>query len=106
MPTYQFQNPETKEIKELVFGMNEEKCYIDEAGLKWNRVFSALQLKSNAHKSVRPRDELKGRGVRYITDEMAREQGLKNANEYIDAHNETQAEHAKKLPKTTKKFIK
>jgi len=86
--------------------MNDEKVYIDSGGLKWKRLFSLVQLKSNHHKSVRPKDELKGAGVRYITDQMAKEQGLKNANEYIDAHNETQAEHSKKLPKTNKKFIK
>ena len=106
MPIYQFQNPKTQEIKEISFGMNEEKVHIDENNTEWKRIFQPIYLPSNTHKSLRPSDELKGGGVRYITDDMARAQGLKNADEYIDAHNEVQAEHSKKLPKTQKKIIK
>ena len=85
--------------------MDDTKHHIDEHGVEWKRLFFPIQLRSNQHKSVRPKDELKGKGVRYITDKMAKEQGLKDANEYIESHNELQQEHAKKLPKTKKKFI-
>lgn len=105
MPIYLFQNPQTKETKELSFSMNEEKFFVDVDGVEWTRLFLPLNLPSNIAKHTRPKDELQGNGVRYITDKSAHEQGYKNAHEYIDAHNEVQAEHAKKLPKTKKKII-
>jgi len=41
MPAYDFQNPKTLEIKEVILGMNDEKVYIDEDGLEWVRLFTA-----------------------------------------------------------------
>ena len=41
MPLYTFEHPETNESIDLVFGMNDEKIYIDKNGIKWNRVFSS-----------------------------------------------------------------
>ena len=46
MPLYDFQHPETKEVKELVFGMNDEKIYIDKDGVEW--VISADDLVCHA----------------------------------------------------------
>ena len=40
MPIYIFKHPETEEYKEIVQTMNEEHVYIDEFGLKWNRIFT------------------------------------------------------------------
>lgn len=37
MPYYLFSHPETEETKLVHFGMNDEKVYIDEKGVKWNR---------------------------------------------------------------------
>ena len=56
-------------------------------------------------KPLNTKEQLKGGGVRYITDKMAKDKGLKNADEYIDAHNEIQAEHAKILPPSKQKII-
>lgn len=39
MPVYIYQNPNTQEVKEIVQSMNEDHTYIDNKGLKWNRVF-------------------------------------------------------------------
>jgi hypothetical protein len=39
MPLYTFEHPNTEEQKDVVLGMNDEKLFIDEAGVKWNRVF-------------------------------------------------------------------
>lgn len=39
MPLYDFRNPETGEIKEFFFGMNDEKIVI-ENGVQWERIFS------------------------------------------------------------------
>ena len=43
MPIYIFQNPNTKEIKEIIQSMNEEHIYIDSNGLKWDRIFASPQ---------------------------------------------------------------
>jgi hypothetical protein len=43
MPYYLFSNPETEEIREIFFHMNDEKVYIDDNGLKWNREFVVPQ---------------------------------------------------------------
>jgi len=39
MPFYTFQHPKTEEIIDIFFKMNDEKKYIDEKGIAWNRVF-------------------------------------------------------------------
>jgi hypothetical protein len=54
MPLYTFSHPETGELKDIVFGMNEEKSYIDESGTKWNREYGSFQLNSTG--SVDPWD--------------------------------------------------
>lgn len=40
MPQYCYSNPETGEYIEIVQKMNDEHVYIDENGLKWDRVFT------------------------------------------------------------------
>lgn len=40
MPIYEYQNPETGEVIEVIQRMNEEHRYIDENGLEWERIFS------------------------------------------------------------------
>jgi hypothetical protein len=105
VPTYQFQNPKTSEIKEISLGMNDPKVYSSADGTKWERLFLPVNLKPNSGKSLSMKEQLKGGGVRYITDKMAKDKGLKNADEYIDAHNEIQAEHAKILPPSKQKII-
>lgn len=39
MPLYVFENPNTGENIELIFGMNDEKVYVDDTGVEWKRVF-------------------------------------------------------------------
>ncbi len=43
MPYYLFSHPQTEEVCEIFFHMNDEKVYIDEQGLKWNREFVVPQ---------------------------------------------------------------
>jgi hypothetical protein len=43
MPYYLFSHPKTKKVCEIFFHMNDEKVYIDENGLKWNREFVVPQ---------------------------------------------------------------
>jgi len=43
MPYYLFSHPQTEEICEIFFHMNDEKIYIDKNGIKWNREFSVPQ---------------------------------------------------------------
>ncbi len=44
MPLYLFQNPKTQEYQEVFFGMNDDKTFIDESGLKWQRVYVSPEL--------------------------------------------------------------
>ena len=48
MPIYLFQHPETEEVAELFFGMNDEKKYIDEDGTEWKRAifFTSIKYRS------------------------------------------------------------
>ena len=43
MPLYLFQHPKTKKIIEVVQKMNEDHVYIDDKGIKWERVFTKPQ---------------------------------------------------------------
>ena len=52
MPMYIFSNPKTKEVKEVFFHMEDEKKYVDEDGLEWNRELSSPQL--NTQGSIDP----------------------------------------------------
>ena len=49
MPYYLFSNPDTEEIREIFFHMNDEKVYIDENNLKWNREFVVPQASVDAN---------------------------------------------------------
>jgi hypothetical protein len=44
MPVYIYQNPKSKQVVELVQSINDTHEYIDEAGLKWNRVYTVPQV--------------------------------------------------------------
>ena len=48
MPLYVFENPETGEIKDIFFHMNDEKEYIDENQLKWTRIYGNPQLSTTS----------------------------------------------------------
>ena len=55
MPFYIFQHPETSEVKELFFGMNDDKKHVDDSGTEWKRVYSLPQL--NTESSFDPWDQ-------------------------------------------------
>lgn len=46
MPLYLFKDPNSEEIKEVFFGMNDEKKYIDKDGVEWQRTYSLPELKT------------------------------------------------------------
>jgi len=52
MPLYPFTNPDTGEIKDIFFHMNDEKEYIDTDGTVWSREFHSPQL--NTQGSIDP----------------------------------------------------
>lgn len=52
MPFYTFSNPNTGELVDLFFHMNDEKKYIDENGVEWKREYHSPEL--NATGSVDP----------------------------------------------------
>ena len=44
MPEYLYQHPETEEVKGIIQSIHDKHEYIDEKGLKWNRVFTVPQM--------------------------------------------------------------
>ena len=44
MPLYTFSHPETGEIIDLIFGMNDEKKYIDKDNIEWSREYHTPQV--------------------------------------------------------------
>ena len=47
MPLYCFSNPKTGEVRDVFFHMNDEKVYIDDDGLEWNREYFSPELNTN-----------------------------------------------------------
>lgn len=43
MPIYIFEHPKTKKVIEIIQNMNDDHVYIDEKGVKWNRIFTKPQ---------------------------------------------------------------
>lgn len=54
MPIYSFSHPETGEIKDLFFNMNDDKSYTDDNGVEWIREYCSPEL--NANGSIDPWD--------------------------------------------------
>jgi len=52
MPLYPFIHPDTGEVKDIFFHMNEDKSYTDKDGVKWKRSFHSPQL--NTQGSIDP----------------------------------------------------
>lgn len=44
MPYYRYSHPKTNEIKDIFQSMNDLHEYVDEKGIKWNRIFTAPEL--------------------------------------------------------------
>lgn len=73
MPTYLFMHPETEETIELVQGMKDKHCYIDENGVEWSRVWVNPNT-ANATTAMDPYSEkdfvAKTRGKNYSVGDM------------------------------------
>lgn len=54
MPVYVYKHPNKEKFIELVQSMNEEHVYIDDSGLKWDRVWTNPQL--NTDSNINPFD--------------------------------------------------
>lgn len=54
MPLYTFSNPNTGELIDIFFSMNDEKKYIDDNGLEWTREYHSPEL--NATGKTNPWD--------------------------------------------------
>lgn len=44
MPEYLYQHPETQEIKSIIQSIHDKHEYVDETGLKWNRIYTVPQM--------------------------------------------------------------
>ena len=91
MPRYDFKHPDKEEYIELFFSMSQDKCYIDEGGTEWKRVFNSPNVNAtNRSMDInKPIYDKKGNPMRVvpITDELVRNQGFDNASDYIEWNN-------------------
>jgi len=71
MPVYLYQNPKTKQIKEIIQSINDTHEYF-ENGIKWDRIFTVPELntqdKLTAESSARQFSELTGKQKGTIGD--------------------------------------
>ena len=44
MPEYIYQHPDTEETKSIIQSIHDKHEYIDEQGIKWNRVYTVPQM--------------------------------------------------------------
>ncbi|MBL69603.1 MAG: hypothetical protein CMO74_14375 [Verrucomicrobiales bacterium] len=49
MPLYTFEHPETGEHQDVLFGMNDDKSYVDSEGTSWIRVWHSPQATVDAN---------------------------------------------------------
>lgn len=72
MGLYIYQHPKTKELKEVVQRMTEEHTYVDDKGVKWNRVFTKPQAAMDTQISAHdPKDFVKKtRGKNYTLGQL------------------------------------
>jgi len=72
MPIYLFQHPKTNKVKEIVQRMNEEHVFIDETGLKWDRIFTKPQTSMDTQISLNSSEDFvkKTRGKNYSIGQM------------------------------------
>lgn len=52
MPIYIYQNPKNKKIIEIIQSINDKHEYVDQDGIKWNRVFTVPQVQTDQLKST------------------------------------------------------
>lgn len=48
MPLYTFSHPESGEVQDVFFSMNDEKKFIDKDGVEWTREYGSPQLNTAA----------------------------------------------------------
>lgn len=48
MPLYTFEHPTTGEQQDIIFSINDDKIFVDESGIKWNRIFLAPNVSVDA----------------------------------------------------------
>jgi len=44
MPEYLYQHPQTEEVKSVIQSIHDKHEYIDEKGIKWNRIYTVPQM--------------------------------------------------------------
>jgi hypothetical protein len=54
MPLYLFKHPEKNEYREVVFKMNEDKRFVDEDGIEWERRFTVPNASVDSLSDVDP----------------------------------------------------
>ena len=90
MPAYEFKHPSKEEYVEVFFHMDDEKSYIDEGGISWERVFNTANL-SPTYRTFDEKRQVDKNGkplvVKKISNEFANSQGFDNAFDYIDYSN-------------------
>lgn len=112
MPLYLYQNPKTKEVKEVLQGMNDEHVY-EEKGVKWDRIYTVpqgnvpLNIDPNNPKDFVHKTRHKGGSIGNLMD-MSQEAAEKRQkrgpdkiqNGFFDDWSKTR--HGKKHPNDTR----
>lgn len=124
MPLYTYRNPETGEEVDLIQGMNDVHEFVDDNGLKWDRVFyspnASIDTKTDAFSSQKFVERTAAKKGSYgdLLDYSA-EMSAKRAEQaggvdpvkkkYLDEYSKKRngAKHVAEMPKTIEnKFIK
>ena len=67
MPVYIFEHPKTKEVREILQKMNDDHVYVDEDGVKWDRIFTIPAAGIDGRNdSISPKDfveKTRGKGM-------------------------------------------
>jgi hypothetical protein len=114
MPFYLFQNPKTQEVIEVMQSMKADHVYVDNDGLKWERVFTVpnAAIDSSGVDPYSEKDFLKATDKRGITcgemfdlsAEMSQKRESKDGKDKVKE--KTQKDYKKKTGKAHPEVIK
>ncbi len=86
MALYLFQHPKTKQVKEVYQKVNEEHFYVDDSGLKWDRIFTVPHAATDTNISSTSSSE--------FSDKMGRKRGG-TVGDLLDASKEASEKRSK-----------
>ena len=98
MPLYPFKHPHREDYIEEFFHMNDDKRYVDDEGVEWNRVFMVPNISATYRSFDEKRlvdENGKPARVAHLSEGFVRSQGFKNADDYIEYNNSVMVDPTK-----------